>query len=822
MQWFVDVILPLPLADSFTYQLPVAYADIVQTGSRVVVQFGARRYYTALVARKHNEQPQGDYEVKEVSEVLDTKPIVNPLQLQLWQWIADYYMCTVGDVYKAALPSGLKMESETIVELNRQFVPNAPLHYKEQKILDALSVTPKQRIQQLQRNCGLKSGMQTIKSLLDKGALEISESIRQGYRPKYEVCVRLAEPYRSEAAFSTALDSIKRASKQQKLLMQLFELAEYDSSFTNAKKVSRHTLLQESNMSATVLAGLVSKGLVETYTVEIGRLDSNKTELPLHINTLNAPQQRAFDEVKAIWKQHDVCLLHGVTSSGKTEVYIHLIKQQLEQGKQVLYLVPEIALTKQMTERLRRVFGPRLGVYHSKFSDAERVEIWNKQLSDTPYSVILGVRSSVLLPFQNLGMVIVDEEHETTYKQQEPAPRYHARSVAIMLATYYKGKTLLGTATPSVESFYNALCGKYGMVQMRERFGQVQLPHIEVVDLKEEYRKKRMYGPFSPLLHDVIRDALSQGKQVILFQNRRGYAPMLECSACGWVPHCDRCDVSLTYHHNMHQLICHYCGNVYAVPSQCPSCGTHTLNKRGMGTERIEEEVKRYFPEARVSRMDLDTTRTKAAYDNILSDFQAGKTNVLIGTQMVSKGLDFDNVAVVGIINADAMLNYPDFRSFERSFQLMEQVAGRSGRRDSQGLVVLQTKNVTLPVIHQVTGHDYEGLYADQITERKLFHYPPFCRLIYLYIKGRDEKTVEHASEMLAQSMRHYFAERVLGPEPPAVARVYALHIRKIMLKTDPVLGVSYVRQCLRNIQQTLALQGVLNGVMLHYDVDPM
>jgi primosomal protein N' (replication factor Y) len=474
-----------------------------------------------------------------------------------------------------------------------------------------------------------------------------------------------------------------------------------------------------------------------------------------------------------------------------------------------------------MTERLRRAFGNRLGVYHSKFSDAERVEIWNRQLSDTPYDVILGVRSSVFLPFKNLGLVIVDEEHETTYKQQDPAPRYHARSVAVMLAAYHKGKTLLGTATPSVESYYNAQCGKYALVQMTERFSQVQLPRIEVVDLKEEYRKKRMYGPFSTPLHDAMRDALGEGKQVILFQNRRGYAPMLECAACGWVPKCDRCDVSLTYHRNMHQLECHYCGNVYNVPLQCPKCGTQALSKRGMGTERIEEEVRHFFPAARVARLDLDTTRTKNAYDKILSDFQEGRTDVLIGTQMISKGLDFDNVHVVGIMNADTMLNFPDFRSYERSFQLMAQVAGRAGRRGQQGQVILQTKGVDLPGIQQVVAHDYLGLYADQAAERQLFRYPPFCRLIYIYIKGRDEVDVVHAAEAMAAAMHSCFADRVLGPEAPAVARVHALHIRKIMLKAEPTLGVARVRQCLTEIQQSLARQGLLQKVMVYYDVDP-
>lgn len=823
MQWYVDVILPLPLADSYTYLLPETYAEAVQTGSRVVVQFGAKRFYTALVVRKHTEKPQGNYELKEVTEVLDYTPIVQPRQLQLWRWIADYYMCSVGDVYKAALPSGLKIESETVVELNESFIADSPLRDKERRILDALLLNPKQRIQQLAKSCGLRNGMQAVKSLLDKGALFIDEAMRQGYKPKSVVLVRLCEAFRSEKALGVALDSLKRAAKQQQLLLQMIELAGYEGQdYTSGQALPRSVLLKESGVNSAVLNGLIAKGIVETYVVETGRLTTSDVIEPTpQLLPLSIHQQRAFDEVTAAWQDHDVCLLHGVTSSGKTEVYTHLINEQLSQGRQVLYLVPEIALTQQMTDRLRRAFGARLGVYHSKFSDAERVEIWNKQLSAHPYDVILGVRSSVFLPFQDLGLVIVDEEHETTYKQQEPAPRYHARSVAVMLAAYHKGKVLLGTATPSMESYYNAQCGKYGLVAMTERFGQVQLPRVEVVDLKEEYHRKRMYGPFSTALYDAMRDALAQGRQVILFQNRRGYAPMIECAACGWVPRCDRCDVSLTYHRGMHQLICHYCGNVYNVPIKCPSCGGQAFGKHGMGTERIEEEVTRHFPKAHVARMDLDTTRSKSAYERILSDFEEGRTDVLIGTQMVSKGLDFANVQVVGIMNADTMLNYPDFRAYERSYQLMAQVAGRAGRRGRQGTVILQTRNVDLPVIHQVTGHDYASLYADQVAERELFRYPPFCRLIYIYVRGRDEQAVIHAADTMAQGIRRYFGTRLLGPEPPAVARIQGLHIRKLLLKAEPALGVSQVRHYLYEAQRIATEQGLLHGVAIYYDVDP-
>lgn len=823
MQWYVDVILPLPLAGSFSYRLEDAHVPLVQMGSRVVVQFGVKRYYTALVVRKHTDTPHGDYEIKTISEVLDASPIVHEQQLSLWQWMADYYMCSIGDVYKAALPSGLKLESETVVELNADFVADAPLKEREQQLLDALAQNPRQRVQQLLKHCGLKQDMRLIKSLLDKGAIRVDESVSQRYKPKNEVRVRLSETCRSEEALNEALLALKRATKQQQLLLKLIELTESEApDFTCQRELSRSTLLKESGMSASVLNALIERGFVETYVVETGRLDISVECAAPSLSSLSAHQQAAYVSIHREWQSRDVCLLHGVTSSGKTEVYIHLINEQLRQGRQVLCLLPEIALTRQMTERLRRAFGTRLGIYHSKFSDAERVEVWRKQLSDSPYDIILGVRSSVFLPFRDLGLIIVDEEHEATYKQQDPAPRYHARSVAVMLASRFGGKVLLGTATPSIESYYNAQCGKYGLVLLTERYSQVQLPRIEVVDLKDEYRRKCMYGPFSTPLYNAMRDALGQGRQVILFQNRRGYAPMLECSACGWVPRCDRCDVSLTYHQGQQRLVCHYCGNVYSIPVHCPSCGARALDKRGMGTERIEEEVHRYFPTARVARLDLDTTRTKTASEQIIRDFQEGNTDVLIGTQMVSKGLDFDKVHVVGIINADTMLNFPDFRSYERSFQLMAQVAGRAGRRGQQGLVLLQTKNVELPVIRQVVRNDYPSLYADQTAEREYFRYPPYCRLIYIYVKGRDENRVIHAADAVGQGLRHYFGDRVLGPEAPGVARVQGLYIRKLMLKAEPSLGVSRVRQCLRAVEHDASQQGLLSGATLYYDVDPM
>lgn len=674
MKRYVDVILPLPLPKCFTYSLPDEYAEDVKIGCRVVVPFGRKKYYTAIVRNVHYCAPT-DYEVKEVSALLDADPVLLPQQFSFWEWIADYYLCTQGDVYKAALPSGLKLESETIVEYNPDFEAEAPLTEREQRILDLLSADRQQCVTKLEKDSGLKNILTVIKSLLDKEAIFVKEELKRTYKPKMEARVRLAGKV-SEKQLHILFDLLSRAPKQLTLLMKYVECSRLLSGETPVE-ISRKELLQQANVSSAILNGLVEKKIFEIYYHEIGRLQADcQSVMPL--NPLNSFQQRAHDEIVASFREKNVCLLYGVTASGKTEIYIHLIEETIRQGKQVLYLLPEIALTTQITERLQRVFGSRLGIYHSKFPDAERVEIWQKQLGAANYDIILGVRSSVFLPFQNLGLVIVDEEHETTYKQQDPAPRYHARNAAIVLAMMYGAKTLLGTATPSIETWQNAVAGKYGFVQLKERYKEIQLPEIVPVDIKELYRKKRMVGPFSPLLIQYMREALDQKEQVILFQNRRGFAPMIECRVCGWVPKCQNCDVSLTYHKGINQLTCHYCGYTYQVPVRCPACDGTELTNRGFGTEKIEDDIKVIFPEAKVARMDLDTTRTRSAYEKIIADFEQGKTDILIGTQMVSKGLDFDHVSVVGILNADTMLNYPDFRSYERAFQLMAQVAGLS------------------------------------------------------------------------------------------------------------------------------------------------
>lgn len=822
MKKFVDVILPLPLHSCFTYSLPAEWADEVQIGCRVVVPFGRKKYYTAIVRNVHYSAPT-EYEVKEVSALLDAAPILLPRQFKFWEWLADYYLCTQGDVYKAALPSGLKLESETMVEYNPDFVSETRLPEREQQILDLLSADPEQCVTKLEKDSGIKNILAVIKSLLDREAIFVKEEMRRTYKPKTETRVRLTSAARNERRLHFFFDELqRRAPKQLDLLMKYIELSSCLSATGTVKEVSKAELLKRAAATPGVFNGLVERGVFEVYQQEIGRLDAGLVRETVPLHPLNEHQQRAYHEIMEDFQTRNVCLLYGVTASGKTEVYIHLIEEVLRQGKQVLYLLPEIALTTQITERLQRVFGSRLGIYHSKFPDAERVEIWQKQLSESGYDIILGVRSSVFLPFRNLGLVIVDEEHENTYKQQDPAPRYHARNAAIVLASMYGAKTLLGTATPSVETWHNATSGKYGLVELKERYKEIQMPEIIPVDIKELHRKKMMKGPFSPLLLQYVREALEQKEQVILFQNRRGFAPMIECNTCGWVPKCKNCDVSLTFHKGLNQLTCHYCGYTYQVPRVCPACEGTDLRNRGFGTEKIEDDIKALFPEARVARMDLDTTRTRSAYERIIADFEQGRTDILIGTQMVSKGLDFDHVSIVGILNADTMLNYPDFRAYERAFQLMAQVAGRAGRKNKRGRVVLQTKSIDHPIIPQVIANDYEGMVAGQLAERQMFHYPPYYRLVYVYLKNRNETLLDLMAQTMGTKLRAVFGNRVLGPDKPPVARVQTLFIRKIVLKIETKAPMARARELLVQVQKEMLMEDRFKSLIVYYDVDPM
>ena len=820
MKKFVDVILPLPIANLYTYSLPDYMEDKIEKGSRIVVPFGKKKYYTAIVAKVHYSKPEG-YETKDVEEVLDSKPVLLPSQLDFWNWIASYYLCTLGDVYKAAIPSGMKIESETIIVLNKEYEASVPLPEKEQKLLDMLLTDSEQCITQLEKNSGIKSILSVINSLLDKEAVFIKEELKRSYKPKIETRVKFFDNSITDQQLHDIFNNLQKAPKQLALLMKYIELSGWFSNRNELKEVQKSVLIEKTGASSAMLNALCDKNILCVYSHEIGRLTKENVSL-LELNSLNEFQQNAYDKVLQQFKEKEVCLLHGVTSSGKTEIYIHLIEKAIKEGKQVLYLLPEIALTTQITERLKRVFGNRLGIYHSKFPDAERVEIWQKQLSDNSYDIILGVRSSVFLPFRNLGLVIIDEEHENTYKQQDPAPRYHARSAAIVLASKFRAKVLLGTATPSIETHFNAHNGKYGYVQLNERYKDIELPEVDLVDIKELARQKLMKGPFSQHLIKKIGEALDKKEQVILFQNRRGYAPMIECNVCGWVSKCKNCDVSLTYHKGLNELTCHYCGYTYQIPRSCPACESTELINRGFGTERIEDSIKEVFPDARIARMDLDTTRTRSAYEKIISGFEDGKTDILIGTQMVSKGLDFDHVSVVGILNSDSLLNYPDFRSHERAYQLMAQVAGRAGRKNKRGLVILQTKSPELPLIDQVIRNDYEGMYNDQLEERQMFKYPPYYRLIYVYLKHRKEEIAEEAAKTMAAMLRSGLDNRILGPDKPPVARVQNLFIRKIVVKVEFNISFTKVREYLKDIQKSIVENEKFRSVMVYYDVDPM
>ena len=751
--------MPLPLEGTFTYSVPQDLEDKIKVGMRVVVPCGQKKTYTALCVEVTDKKPNiGVKNIKCIYSVLDDMPMLLPQQLKLWQWIADYYMCPLGDIYKAALPAGLKAED--------------------------------------------------------------------GYRPKTETYVGLTEKFHDEMALNIALDMVSRYEKQQKALAGYLELSHWAEMSGTAipddiKEITQTELCNVTHCTTPTVKSLVKRGILEIYQKEVGRLNTDGEFTPQNAKLLNEAQQEAYNQVLMQFMKKNVVLLHGVTSSGKTEIYIHLILKALQDHKQVLFLLPEIALTVQIMERLQRVFGSRLGIYHSKYSDAERVEIWKKQVSACPYDIIIGARSAALLPFKNLGLVIIDEEHETSYKQQDPAPRYHARSAAIMLASMYGAKTLLGSATPCMETYTNAKNGKFGYVRLDKRYKDIALPKIEVVDVKDMTRRKMMKGPFSPRLLEAIQESLDNNKQVILFQNRRGFVPIVECQDCGWIPKCEHCDVSLTMHKNINLLTCHYCGYTYAIPKACPKCGGIHLRGRGFGTEKIENQIMELFPEAKVARMDLDTTRTKNAYARIIEDFAYGKTNVLIGTQMITKGLDFDRVQLVGILDADSMLNYPDFRAYEHSYMMLQQVSGRAGRKGKQGLVILQTKSADLPVIEQVAANDSKTFYEDLDEERRLFNYPPYTRLIYVYLKHQHDNVVESAALMLGSILRGWFGERILGPDKPAVARVKSMCIRKIMIKLENGIDQKKVREYLRMAQKQILQDKQYAALQIFYDVDP-
>lgn len=817
---FVDVILPLPIGNTFTYSVPDEWADQARIGMRVVVQFGKKKMYTGVIQLVHSVPPSV-YKAKEIICLLDNEPILRRPQMKFWEWISSYYQAYLGEVYQAAVPAGLKLQSETQVCINPDFEAETHLSEKESKLLDALSDGKTIFVSELNKITEMRDVMPTLKQLLEKGAVEINEELTEKYRPKTDTFVRLTQEAKNEDNLRRIFDEIGRAKKQLEVLMMYIDLSKCLLP-AKQKEVTRKELLERTGASAAVLSGLIERGALETYLKEIGRLDVTDIQTSEQF-VLNENQQRAYNEIEKLFIEKQVVLLHGVTSSGKTEMYIQMINKVLSEGKQVLYLVPEIALTTQLTTRLKRVFGKRLGVYHSKFSDAERVEIWNNVLNDKTYDVIIGVRSSVFLPFRQLGLVIVDEEHESSYKQYDPAPRYHARNAAIMLASMHGAKTLLGTATPAIETYHNALTGKYGLVELTQRHEEMAMPEILVVDTKEAYRKKQMESVFTPLLLEKIGKALQNHEQVILFQNRRGYAPYIECKVCAFVPHCKNCDVSLTVHKVFNTLTCHYCGYTEPIPTVCPKCGTPgSLSTKGFGTEKIEDEIKLIFPDARVSRMDLDTTRSKKSYDKIISDFEQLKVDILIGTQMVSKGLDFEKVSLVGILNADNMLNFPDFRAHERAYQLMAQVSGRAGRKNKRGTVILQTSSPEHAIIGQVIRNDFKAMYATQCEERQLFRYPPFYRIIQIVLRHRDPNVVSKAAGRLATDLRAVFGSRVLGPNIPVVARVQNLYIKHILLKIENEASAQRAKDILRQITDQVLADPKFKSLWVNLDVDPM
>ncbi len=752
---YVEIILPLPLQNTYTYAVPEQLQQQIKTGCLVLVPFGKSTRYTGVVYYIHQTTPQRDFEIKKILSIEeDAKPVFRRQQLRFWEWVSQYYLCKMGEVYKAALPSGFKIEHA------------------------------------------------------------------QSYKPKTESFVRFQSSYSEPEKLHQAFDLTKRSKKQEDLLLLFTDLSKIFQKDQN-REVSKKELLERSQINVSILNALVEKGIFEFYEKNISRLDSyEKPTISPH--ALTDKQEEAYRNILSSFREKDVCLLHGVTSSGKTEIYIRLISETLKLGRQVLLLMPEIALTTQITSRLERIFGKKLGIYHSKFSDHERVEIWNNLLKNDGYQIIIGARSSIFLPFKDLGLVIVDEEHESGYKQQDPAPRYHARSAAIMLATMHGGKALLGSATPSIESYFNAQTGKYGYVQLSSRFEEVALPEIVPVNVKELKRKKRMKSFLSPTLIEKIDDAINKGEQVILFQNRRGFAPIYTCEVCDWTPKCKDCDVSLTYHKSKHSLTCHYCGSTYRLPHQCPECASSQFGDKGFGTEKVEEEIQHLFPGVETERMDLDSTRGKTAFEQIISRFEKGKTQVLIGTQMVSKGLDFERVSVVGILSADSMMNYPDFRAYERAYQLMAQVSGRAGRRKKQGTVILQTSHPDSPLIQSVINHDYTSMFQSQLEERHLFRYPPFFRIIEVNLKHKQEKTVKDLASHYAELLRKHLGERVLGPDKPIIGRVQNLYIQKIILKIEISAAIKVIHQILTDVYHEMEDIPSFKSAVVYYNVDPL
>ena len=810
--YFIDVILPIPIQKTFTYSINEEEYNFLKEGMRVAVSFGKSKIYTALVYKIHNNEPTL-YEAKEIHQILDEFPIVNKIQLKHWQWIAEYYMCALGDVYRASLPSAFLLESETIIYKNESFTDESVLIDDEFLIFEALQNQSQLTIHQIVDILDRKKVMPIVNSLLKKSAIYIKEEIYETYKPKLVKYVKLHSDYNADDSLNTLLEELSRAKKQREAILTYFQLS------TSKTPIKAKELETKSNVSSAILNSLVDKNILEFYHLKTDRIhfkgDTNS------LKKLNEFQEKALIEIKDAFLQKDVTLLHGITSSGKTEVYTKLIQEVLDKGQQVLFLLPEIALTTQIITRLQAYFGKQISVFHSKYSMNERVEVWNNVLENkSKAQIILGARSSLFLPFSNLGLIVVDEEHETSYKQFEPNPRYNARDAAIVLAKMHLAKILLGSATPSLESYFNAQQNKYGFVELNRRFGNVQLPKIELIDIKEMHRKKEMKGHFSDKLLVLIQEALDEKEQIILFQNRRGFSPIVECKTCGISPQCPNCDISLTYHKYKNELRCHYCNYQRAMPNNCSACGSNTLDTKGFGTEQIELELKELFPDYSIGRMDLDTTRGKFGYQKIIGAFEAKEIDILVGTQMLSKGLDFDNVSLVGILNADTMLNFPDFRAHERAYQLMVQVSGRAGRSKKQGNVAIQTYNPYHQILQQVSTTDYQAMFKEQLQERWQFKYPPYYRLIKITLKHRDYTKVDSGINWLFKALYNSFGEHVLGPTAPVVARIRNQYIKNVVIKIPPKQSLANTKNQIQKIKNTFESVKEFRPIRFIIDVD--
>ena len=826
MSLFAQILMPLPLQPTFTYAVPREMSERVRPGHRVVVPFGSKKFYTGIVTELSNTPPAGNYEVKEIASTLDDGPIIRRPQLQLWDWMAEYYLCSPGDVFRAALPAALKVESETFIEANPDFeTDQAQLSERETIILQFLvHKEGRMKVSEIEKATGFKNVGATTAAMLDKGAVIISEKLIERYTSRKVTYTRLTIPRYDNDALRQAFDKVKNKSqvRQQIALQTLVALSGFMQRSAELKEVTQEELMERSEVPRAVLKQLADKGILEFYRKEINRFQYNglvSGELPV----LSPAQDTALKEIHRSWLEKDITLLHGVTSSGKTEIYIHLIDFALKQNRQALFLVPEIALTTQLTKRLPRVFGNKVVIYHSKFTDNERVDIYRKVLTSNDPMVIIGARSSLFLPFAQLGLVIVDEEHESSYKQQDPAPRYNGRDTAMVLARMHGAKILLGSATPAVDTYYKALSGRYGLVSLMERYSGVELPEISIIDTNKARKQNLMRGALAQPTVDLIKKALGKKRQAIVFLNRRGYSPVAVCKQCGHTPKCEHCDVTLTYHKHINRLVCHYCGAMYPKTVVCPNCHEPAIETFGYGTERMTDEVDEALQGATTIRMDLDTTRNKDGYESLITQFSQGKADVLVGTQMVTKGLDFDRVDAVAVVNADALVNQPDFRASERAFNMMMQVAGRAGRRDDRGTVAIQTSQPTLPLFSFVAQHDYSKFYESEIEDRKKFSYPPFTRVINIYIKHRDRAMIEELAISYGKRLRQLFGNRVFGPEEPIVGRIQSLYIRKLMLKIETQASMKKVKDIMRQTFIEMHESGMqaAKGAIVYYDVDP-